>query len=479
MVIGKPESFFGRESEWESLAGFVESDGGAKLGLVYGRRRQGKTLLLQTLCESYAGFYWQALEQSSAQNLSGFSAAWSTFVSSSTPIRFVSWLEALRAVFSETTTQARPIVIDEVGYLIDSAPDFPSILQSVLTPLAVQRSKARLILCGSSFGQMRRLVEAQAPLRGRANLIVVVRPFSYRQAADFWGLGNNLDAAFCLHALVGGTPAYRNLASELPVRGDVRKWAIRQLLDARSPLFREGHVVVSEDTALTDRAMYWSVLAGLIDGNARRRDLALALDRPETSLSHSLDVLTEAGWVERVVDPLHGRRSRYVVTEPIVRVWRLLVEPHAARLEAGGPAQAVRVWDDAEPTIASRIYGPHLEQLASEWLLLHADPTMLGGQVDMVGSSEVRLPGGTAQVDLVATSVGASGKRQTLVIGEVKATRRPVGPGELDRLDEIATAVAPTAKRLLVSRGGFTAPLRKAAALRPDVILADLTTLYT
>ena len=478
MAIAKPPGVFGRTVEWESLVEFIESSGGAKLALVYGRRRQGKTLLLQELSSRLDGFYWQAIEQSGTQNLASFSAAWSIHSGATTPIRFNDWAEAFRAVFSSLRDRVTPVVIDEVGYLIDAVPELPSIVQALLAPLDAGRSKVRLILCGSSFGQMRRLVDAQAPLRGRANLILVIRPFSYRESASFWGLDSNPDAAFCLHALIGGTPAYRNLADATPVRGDIRAWAIRRLLDPRSPLFAEGHIVVNEDVALGDRQLYWGVLAGLAAGHERRRDLAAVLGKPETSLSHALDVLSEAGWIDRVADPLHGRRSRYRVSEPIVRTWRLLVEPRAARLETGGPTQSARVWDESEPLINSRIYGPHLERLAGEWLMFHVEPQLIGGSVDAVGSSEIRLGSERAQVDLVATSVTAAGGRDVLVVGEVKATRRPVGPAELLRLDEIAGAVAPAARRLIVARGGFTAPLRQVASRRSDVILVDLARLY-
>ena len=54
-MIGKPERVFGREREWQGLVRFVSdgdratSVGGAALGVVSGRRRQGKSFLLQAL----------------------------------------------------------------------------------------------------------------------------------------------------------------------------------------------------------------------------------------------------------------------------------------------------------------------------------------------------------------------------------------------------------------------------------------------
>ena len=68
--MDKPEHLFDRVHEWGALASFIGASGpGSALGLVYGRRRQGKTYLLQSLAEQSGGLYWTALSQSSAQNL--------------------------------------------------------------------------------------------------------------------------------------------------------------------------------------------------------------------------------------------------------------------------------------------------------------------------------------------------------------------------------------------------------------------------
>lgn len=67
----KPAELHARDHEWAALEQFVTSDKpGSALGLVYGRRRQGRTYLLQSLTEASIGFYFAALRQSSTQNLS-------------------------------------------------------------------------------------------------------------------------------------------------------------------------------------------------------------------------------------------------------------------------------------------------------------------------------------------------------------------------------------------------------------------------
>jgi hypothetical protein len=79
-IDARPPFVFGREQAWAALVRFVETPGtGARLGSVYGRRRQGKTLLLEALCESAGGFLWQARQQSTAQNLADLELALGRF----------------------------------------------------------------------------------------------------------------------------------------------------------------------------------------------------------------------------------------------------------------------------------------------------------------------------------------------------------------------------------------------------------------
>jgi hypothetical protein len=48
--LDKPQELFDRDAEWADIASFaVDPAAGATLALVYGRRRQGKTLMLELL----------------------------------------------------------------------------------------------------------------------------------------------------------------------------------------------------------------------------------------------------------------------------------------------------------------------------------------------------------------------------------------------------------------------------------------------
>ena len=475
----KPAEVFGRQHEWDLLIDHLVGERtGSQLAVVIGRRRQGKSALLDSAATATGAFYWEAAQQSREQNLVAFGEAWGNHVGAPGPLRFADWTAALAAVFSQTSPL---VLLDEVGYLVETAPEFPSLLQRYFGPQAERSGTARMVLCGSIIAQMTKLLAVNAPLRGRHHLVIDVAPFDYRSAAEFWGLGSNPDAAFRLHALVGGTPAYRRFAGgHTPERGNVDRWAVRHLLDPASPLFHEGQLLVAEDPTLVDKSLYWGVLGAVADGNSSRGSIAKAVGRTSPALAQSIDVLTAGRWIEQRRDPFHERSTTIALTDPMLRTYRVLIAPERARLAAN---RAGDVWADAQPTLARTVLAPHLEWMANDWMIRHASADTVGGGIRSSTPGVLRPRTRAWQIDVVALAPDRNHVDRVTAIGEVKATKEPIGVQELYRLDEIAVALgdrgAPLIKRVLVARAGFTAELGRESRRRADVELVDLDRLYS
>jgi AAA+ ATPase superfamily predicted ATPase len=472
----KPEAVFDREFEWDALTRLAGDDQlGAWLGLVYGRRRQGKTLLLELLCEAAGGLLIAGLEQSAAQNLAAVGEAYGRYRGLGAPVVFSGWKHAIDELLAlgEGTPKPVPIVLDEFPYLMATAPELPSTIQAALSPRgrARTRSRARLILCGSAFSVMEGLLGGTAPLRGRASMELLVHPFDFRTAAAFWEVAGEWDLAVRLHALVGGTPAYRAFAAgKRPTSvGQLGRWVASQLLNPATAFFREGRVLLAEEIGGGEPALYLSVLAAMAAGATRRSQIAATLGRKETALAHPLRTLEETRLISRVINPLHERRSTYRIAEPMIRFHQLLTAPNEARLARH---QAAAVWGEVQATVESLIYGPHLEDLAREWTLLHAAPDTLGGtHAQTVGAADVPCREHRGhQVDVVALH----GER-VIALGEAKW--RPVTTGDVERLRHIRdlTPGAGGAQLLLFTAGSPKLPARQSR----DVEIVNLERLYT
>src|ERR1700759_3524226 len=293
-VLRKPSHVFGREREWKALADFAaDPRPEATLGIVSGRRRQGKTYLLRSLAAATGGFFFEAAEATEAEALRMFGAALARQVSSPADFTFSGGEDALRYFVTLAGQHPVPLIIDEFPYLVKASPALPSLLRREIDGLGPSQSganRARILLCGSAMSVMGGLLAGNAPLRGRAGLEMVIKPFGYRDAARFWGV-TEPDLAVQLHAIVGGTPAYRRqlVRDDAPGgAGDFGRWVERSVLNPDRPLLREARYLLAEETEIRDPALYHSVLAAIAEGNRTNGAVASFVGRKSADITHPL-----------------------------------------------------------------------------------------------------------------------------------------------------------------------------------------------
>ena len=491
MVLpGKPSRIFDRDVEWNELARFVADERpGATLGVVSGRRRQGKTLLLYELARASEGFYFGATEATETESLRRLGEALGAHTGAPGPVHLVDWGAAIDALLALGRDRPVTVVLDEFPYLVRAARDLPSIIQHALTPGRPQRteSRTRLLLCGSALSFMGGLLAGSAPLRGRAGLELPVQPLDYRAAAAFWQIDDPL-LAVRVFAIVGGTPAYRReyVQDDAPTGSDdFDDWVVRAVLNPARPLFREARYLLAEDPDLRDTALYHSVLAAVAEGNASRGGIAGYIGRKANDLQHPLTVLEDAGLLLREPDPLRSGRSSYRITEPLITFYQAIMRPAWTALEQrrGGD-----VWRRSQRRYASAVLGPRFEEIVRQWSLRFADPEALGGLVAEASAATLTDPASRTSHELDLVALGepplGDGPRPLLAIGEVKWGRQ-LGKADLERLERIRALLvrrpgfdARDTRLLLASGQGFAGGLVDAASGRSDVVLLDPARLY-
>ena len=419
-MLTKPERIFDREFEWKNLASFAESRGFGRLGVVSGRRRQGKTFLIEALARESGGLYFGATEATEAESLRLFGRALADRLGLPAPPQLPTWDDAMRYLFSSLHAIPGPVVIDEFPYLSRAAPALPSILQRELDGRVSQPKPGTLLLCGSAMSVMGRLLAGSAPLRGRASLELIVRPFEYPMAARFWQL-TDPRLAVMLHAVIGGTPAYRRFVGE-DSPDDVDEfddWVLRTVLNTTSPLFREARYLLEEETDIRDTALYHSVLAAVANGNNTRGGIANYIGRKAADIGHHLNVLEDAGLLRREPDLFRSGRSTYRIAEPLIQFYQVVMRPSWGQLESGrGPL----VWRDARARFFAQILGPHFEQLCREYAMI-APPGTFPALVSEVGAGVIADSANRRQIQIDVAALGPAlhgEPRRVLSLGEAK-----------------------------------------------------------
>ncbi|MFN0152818.1 MAG: AAA family ATPase, partial [Gaiella sp.] len=454
--------------------------------VVRGRRRQGKSFMLRRLAKELGGFYYQAVEEGRSQALAGLGAALGDHLDvPGGRLALTDWQAAIDAFLALPRRGGpRLVVLDEFPYLLAHSPELPSLLQRAFDRSRDGSEGAQLILCGSALSSMAGLLAGTQALRGRVSLDLVVGAFDYRTARAYWDIGD-AHTAFHVHAVLGGTPGYRDLLPAPPPRSlaEFPGWLAAGPLNPASALFREDAYLLTEERALPDRALYHAVIAAIGEGATSQSRIAAELGRDAGGVQHALRALEATGFVTRTDDALRSRRPIYLLADPIVRFHHVVTRRDPARFEERRTDQA---WADALPRFSSNVLGPHFEWLAREFAFRFASELTLGGAAVSVAPAVVNDATGRTQheLDVVVQGPGAAGRDTLLALGEAKHSAARMTMRDLARLERIRELVsarhpaARGARLLLFSATGFDQALESLASSREGIELIDLERMY-
>ncbi|MGH3281520.1 MAG: AAA family ATPase, partial [Trebonia sp.] len=479
MALVKPAWVFDREREWAGLTAFATDPAPrATLGVVSGRRRQGKSYLLQALAREAGGLYFAATEATEAESLRLFTDALLRHTREPVNPPFRDWNDAIGYLFRQFTGAPTVVIFDEFPFLSRVSPALPSIIQRELGPGGAGFGSAvRLVLCGSAMSVMGGLLSGRAPLRGRAGLEMVVRPFRYPDAAAFWSI-TDPRLALKVHAVVGGTPAYARefVRSDAPSGpDDFDAWILRTALSPQTPLFREARYLLAEEADIREPATYHSVLAAIASGHATNGGIAGYIGRRSDELSHPLTVLEDAALIVREPDLFRGGRPAYRITEPLITFYEAVMRPRWPELELG---LAEEVWQAAQRTFSAQVAGPHFEAVCRSFATV-AGARLFGDLPAEVGHGTVNDAGERTQIeiDVAVLAAPAPGqRRRVLSLGEAK-WGETMGLRHLARLararDLLAAKKYDTSATILAcySAAGFDKDLRDEAGRSPGRVL--------
>ena len=234
---------------------------------------------------------------------------------------------------------------------------------------------------------MSALLGGGAPLRGRARLELVIRPFGFREAAEFWDVAHDPELAFRVHALAGGTPAYLEMCGGAGPRSvdGFDRWVQRRLLNPASAMFREGRLLLREEPSIAIRLRMprRSPRSAPGPAAAQRSPPSSVARRARSGISSPGS--RTSGSSSTSMSPAR-QATVFMIAEPIVRLYQLITSRYEPEIVAppGQPGMGAK-----SPTVVSKIYGPHFEDLARQWCQRYADEETLGGAASAVRPTEI------------------------------------------------------------------------------------------
>ena len=331
---GEQPDFIGREAELASLTGAYASKTG-QLVLLSGRRRIGKTYLLQRFSQGRRMVFYQATRQAEAEELAGFTTLIGETLGPLPPgYVFPSWEAAFEHLDGKAKDRRLAVVLDEFPYLCESTPGLPSIVQRWWDHRG-RTSRVMLILCGSAQTFMSELEASSAPLHQRFTKRIALGPLSYREAGAFVPGLSPADRAM-VYGVLGGTPLY---LKEWDEKKGLRHNLVRLFGDPASLLVDSARLVLHTD--LGDGTASYRALSAIANGATRRNDI---LQKARITNERVLIRLEELKVVTRKTPITEGsasRRSVFAIADPHFRFWFRFVQPNQGRIDRGFGEQLV------------------------------------------------------------------------------------------------------------------------------------------
>lgn len=438
--------FIGRERELRTLNNLYQSDK-FEFVVLYGRRRVGKTALINAFIDNKKNIYFMGVESNAKQNLENFSNSifeYQTGIQADTS--FSSFQAALEFVFRLAEKERIILALDEYPYMARASKSLASTLQMLIDKYK-DTSKLMLILCGSSMSYMEDHVLAyKAPLYGRRTAQMKLLPFTFEETCRYLSNMSGEDLAL-MYGVVGGTPQYLLQVND---KQSVAENIKNIYLNPTSFLFEEPGNLLKQE--VREPATYTAIIAAIAAGASRMSEISGKVGEDSSVCSLYIKNLISLGIVrkETPYGEKASRKTVYSIEDNMFRFWYRFVLENNSIIARGADELAYK---RIEPHLSDYM-GKVFEDICSQYLW----KLLLSGQCPVEFTSLGRWWGNNPMTRS-QTEIDIMGEqdKNTALFGECKWTNERVDLGVLETLVQRSKLFPYQRVHLyLFSKSGFT-----------------------
>lgn len=447
--------FIGRNTELKTLDKLYRSNK-FEFAVIYGRRRVGKTALINEFSRDKDTIFFTGVETNAKQNLENFSRCIMEYQTGfAVDSSFASFQAALEYVFQLAQKKRLVMVIDEYPYVARASKSFASTLQ-LLIDKNKDSSKLFLILCGSSMSYMEDNVLAyKAPLYGRRTAQLKIQPFDFFESCRYFENFSGEDKALA-YGIMGGTPQYlMQLDDRLSIEDNIKNTH----LNPASSIFEEPNNLLKQE--VREPAIYNAVITAIATGASKISEISGKIDEDTSVCATYIKNLISLGIVKKEMPygEKSGRKTIYSIEDNMFRFWYRFVPENTSLISRGAADLA---YSRIAPELSAYMGGV-FEEICKQYLWR----LLLAGKC-AVSFTELGRWWGTnpktrtqEEIDIMGTD------KDSALFGECKWTNDKVDLGVLETLVERSSLFHFGKTHFyLFSKSGFTKGcIDKAAAL--------------
>ena len=438
--------FIGREHELDALNKLYKSNK-FEFAVIYGRRRVGKTALINEFIGDKKAIYFMGVESNAKQNLENFSKSIMEFASGiETESSFLSFQAALEYVFKLAENERIILAIDEYPYVARSSKSLASTLQLLIDKYK-DTSKLMLILCGSSMSYMEDHVLAyKAPLYGRRTAQMKLLPFDFEETCRYFKNLSDEDKAL-IYGVAGGTPQYLlQMDDKLSVEDNIKNTYLNPI----SFLYEEPTNLLKQE--VREPAIYTAIITAIATGSSRMSEISSKVGEDTNVCTNYIKNLMNLGIVQKETPygEKASRKSVYSIEDNMFRFWYRFVLDNNSIIARGA---ADLVYKRIEPQLSDYM-GKVFEEICKQCLWKQ----LLSGNCPVEFTSLGRWWGNDPQ-EKCQTEIDIMGEqdKNTALFAECKWTNEKVDLGVLETLIKRSNLFSYKTKHYyLFSKSGFT-----------------------
>lgn len=434
--------FVGRGSELEKLNSVY---GKGKAVLIYGRRRIGKSTLIDRFCEGRRSLHLTCIDSTLRSNLDYIHRMVSNFRGEDSG-EYRDYLDMKDDLARICSDGNNILVIDEYQYLVKADDSIDSFMQQLIDE-TLKHTESTLILCGSSVTVMKSTGEdGSHPLYGRFRHRIYLMPLSMEECRTFHPDMSDHDQMM-MYLTFGGIPRYHEESEE----------------ESYEDFFRRNCI---EDTWIADEALFLlkvdypnsqecdAVLSAIAGGSVRPKEIQ---ERSGIGTKY-VDVVKRLleNDVIGVVHPMLGAPSRpvYYIRDRFLAFYYSVVRYRQYLFLHGDSAKA---YDELYPYIKTHI--GKMFELHCQDIVCREYPVLEIGRWWMDDPKRDIHEA----IDIVAKV--SEGRSRVDLIAECKFTSKKVGFTQYNDLERRAARFSDNfnMRLMIISESGFEGEFREFA----------------
>ena len=459
--------FIGREKELKSLEDAYKK-GSFQMCVLYGRRRVGKTTLLNEFIKGKDHIFFTAIQGSLDRNIELLGQCIiDHFYPGAQGLSFTGFQAILDTITQNIKDEKLVIVFDELPYLSQADESILSILQRQIDTYWLKKN-IFLILSGSSISFMLdEVLSDKSPIYGRRTMQIDLKPFDYLDTAKFVPHYSAEEKAIS-YGVTGGIAKYISLF-------DPDKSLDENIADLyfrpSGFLYEEPHNLLVQE--FRNSPVYGDVISAIAGGANKAVEIKDKTGLESASVHNILSHLMETRIIEKrlcITEEGNKKKVQYILSDGMFTFWYLFIPKAIPQIEIDNGEKYYRTY--VKPKL-HEFMGSIFEGMCRYFLLKNAFTSTLPCNITEVGKWFGTDPRKKEETDIDV--VGLDKETRQAVIGECKFTNSEVDKTIFDDLvaqnnllDKKYTVIS----YFLFSLSGFSSWLVENAAAKRAMLVA-------